>query len=1049
VKDLSKYSPDFQPNLQILANAGSGKTHALVTRIIRLLVLGVPPSRIIALTFTRKAAGEFLSKLLQRLATAALDPNNAMELSHAINTDRSSKEYQDLLRKIVDDLGNLQLTTLDSFFHRIVTAFPQELGLSSAPSILSTHTEELAGKGALRHALRQLTAEEKDLLLQSLLERDEGSAGRSAAKDLNAFRREVHEAFLEHPESEAWGNPQRIWGKEGNPWKSLSSEQLAIYRDHIAEETGSPIFPERVKSSWNQLQSLSRGIPLNVVVKGIMASFNLWKQGTGHFFFQQVSYEVSCDSQHAAAALVEHYIRECTEYRLREARAVHHLLGLYEKEYDAAVRSRGLLTFSDMTCLLQPSTTFLGLGSESLGASSLLRLQLDERLDARFDHWLLDEFQDTSRSQYRVLENLLDETISEAARGGERSFFCVGDIKQAIYGWRKGDSLLFDEIYNRYGQGTSGLLRAQLSQSWRSSPEILKILNAVFGNLAATAPTLPTEVCTRWQQAWTEHQCTPERKQLSGYFSWINCEDQMAIENSVLSLLGKMHHSLKQGMTIALLVRTGREAKEWIEILRFAGIEALSDSNPPVGRDNPLSVAIHSALSLSIHPGDQFALHHLSMEPLRSIFFPGGNPEHELETLISQSLKRQTEGGFSAVMEWLIEILTPLICDDFSKSRAASLRRAARKADASGIVNCDDFLSLLQDYEEHGRSAPYAVQVMTIHKAKGLEYDMVVIPLPKGQESLDALGRGGLDLWKNPQGEPFLMKLPAEEIRNTPGNETLASAARNKKHDAAFEELCVWYVAMSRARTALYFFSQEPKKVSSGKCPNFPQLLAAGLEHLESCHSGSLGDSQWHEKFHPQPLKADTDPLPQSLRIIPRPSALEKIHPSEERVENKWGSQLFLEKNSPALGLEIHTLLESIDWLTESPWNPPSQISEEAHEFMQQCLSHSAIRELFQKPRENVHLWREQPFDLLINHRWVSGRFDRVVIFLDQQGHATKATLIDFKTDQRSPEKLLALYSPQMRSYRQALSKILKLAEEKISCQFVLLRSKDPMVSVE
>ncbi len=164
---------------------------------------------------------------------------------------------------------------------------------------------------------------------------------------------------------------------------------------------------------------------------------------------------------------------------------------------------------------------------------------------------------------------------------------------------------------------------------------------------------------------------------------------------------------------------------------------------------------------------------------------------------------------------------------------------------------------------------------------------------------------------------------------------------------------------------------------------------------------------------------------------------------------NRYGAQLFLEKNALALGSEIHALLESIDWLADGRWNPPSPISQEAHELMQECLSHSAIRELFKKPEEPFLLWREQPFDLLINHRWVSGCFDRVVIFHDKQGRVTKATLIDFKTDQGSREKLLALYSPQLASYRQALSQILKLPEEKISTYIILLRSKDPIAHIE
>ena len=91
---MSTHEDEFQPNLQILANAGSGKTYTLVTRIVRLLSHGVEPRKIIALTFTRKAAGEFLTKLLQRLADASLDPKKAFELSEATGISRSCCEYQ-------------------------------------------------------------------------------------------------------------------------------------------------------------------------------------------------------------------------------------------------------------------------------------------------------------------------------------------------------------------------------------------------------------------------------------------------------------------------------------------------------------------------------------------------------------------------------------------------------------------------------------------------------------------------------------------------------------------------------------------------------------------------------------------------------------------------------------------------------------------------------------------------------------------------------------------------------------------------------------------
>jgi len=1051
-------SLNFRSNLQILANAGSGKTHTLVTRIIRLLMMGVPPRRIIALTFTRKAAGEFLTKLLQRLAAAALDERQANELSSAIGLERSSAEYRTLLREVVENLGKLQLTTLDSFFNRIVSAFPQELGLSAPPSLLDTHAGELAGRESLQHALGKLSGEEINLLLQALLERDEGSASSSVGRELQSFRREVHEPFLDFPMTEAWGNSEPIWGVQENPWKRLSPADVALCREAVALETGKPVFPERVQKSWDQLQVLTRGVKPLVVVKEILSSLDSWKQGTGSFTFLKVQYEVTPQGQGAAAALAEHYLHESTEYRLREARAVHHLLSLYEKEYDAEVRTRGLLTFSDVTRLLQPdrevgepgsSEGFLGMGRASPGTHSHHRLLLDERLDALFDHWLLDEFQDTSRSQYRALENILDEVISEAARGGERSFFCVGDIKQAIYGWRNGDARLFDEIHNRYSQGSGGLFRDQLALSWRSSAEILTILNALFGTLQTTAPTLPESVRERWQRAWAQHQPAPLKEALPGYFSWETSDDPEDTEEKVASLLRDMQPHLNRGMTIALLVRSGEEAREWLETLRFAGIEALSESNPPVGRDNPVAAAVRSAISLLAHPGDSFARNHLSMEPLRPVFSPQDNPSQSLDLLIRRGGELHAEGGFTALVDWLLEQLAPLIRDDFSRNRAASLRRAAIKADASGVLNHDDFLTLLEDYEEQGNSSPGAVQVMTIHKAKGLEYDMVVLPLSTRQKTLDSLDNKHIDLWRNPRGEPFLMKLPAEEVRDVPGNETFASAAEQKREDRAFEELCVWYVAMSRAKRALHLFSAKPKKLEKKKCPNFLQLLSAGLENLSSDQPVVLGDARWYEHFQQPPVEPPSDPLPQTINVSTRPAALGTFRPSDESHRNLTGSQAFQEMNPSQLGTETHALFESLEWISkdkEFPFLIPKSASREARELMDFSLRNPAIRTLFQKPDGPADLWREQRFDLVLEGRWVSGCFDRVVIYRDAHGRPTHADLIDFKTDQGSRDQLIASYRSQMEIYRRALSLLSNLPQEKIRRILLHLLSPEPVV---
>ena len=140
----------------LLANAGSGKTFALTTRIIRLLLAGVSMDRIAALTFTRKSAGEFLDELLVRLAEAASDRKKLAALAKASDTpELSSADCCELLRHVIGHFGRLGLSTIDSFFARIARQFPLESGLpeefaiADSASLASARERTLAMSFAL------------------------------------------------------------------------------------------------------------------------------------------------------------------------------------------------------------------------------------------------------------------------------------------------------------------------------------------------------------------------------------------------------------------------------------------------------------------------------------------------------------------------------------------------------------------------------------------------------------------------------------------------------------------------------------------------------------------------------------------------------------------------------------------------------------------------------------------------------------------------------------------------------------------------------------
>ena len=150
-------------HLRITASAGTGKTFRLTDRIVELLLLGVEPRKILALTFTRKAAGEFLRKLLEKLAQGAEKPGEAKKFferrrasaeesglkelakhyaGKAAQPDAAQREeFRKALRKVVEDLDRLEMGTLDSFLFRLVRGFAPELGLNREVRVLDEAAE--------------------------------------------------------------------------------------------------------------------------------------------------------------------------------------------------------------------------------------------------------------------------------------------------------------------------------------------------------------------------------------------------------------------------------------------------------------------------------------------------------------------------------------------------------------------------------------------------------------------------------------------------------------------------------------------------------------------------------------------------------------------------------------------------------------------------------------------------------------------------------------------------------------------------------------------
>ncbi len=461
-------------NIAIAASAGSGKTYQLTNRFISLLHLAEQPERIIALTFTRNAAGEFFNRIIGKLSKAAAAPDTAAQLSRELGIEADAARYHALLRLVVRSMHRLNLQTLDSFFFRIVSAFALELGLTGNLQLLDASSEPRLRRAvcdALVHRRGELD-EELTEFWQAFKQATHGQQTRSVETTVSQFIENLYGLYLEAPDPALWGQESSIWPDpassplSGDAQTETDWSQLAAQLRDAAEKESVLTRHQRgfILKAATHVEEYSAKEKTNALLNNILNDLPEYRKG--YRFVKLGSpklVELSAPLHAALLASVEAIFAHHLRRALQNTRGVHRILQAYHQNYDRIVRRPGRLSFNDLTRLLSPDE-----------AGSLLdpaaRLLLEFRLDSRFDHWLFDEFQDTSRPQWAVLQNLIDEIVQDDS--GQRSLFYVGDTKQCLYLWRGGDDRLFHEIQQHYHPAIQS---KRLATSWRSAPAVLHL----------------------------------------------------------------------------------------------------------------------------------------------------------------------------------------------------------------------------------------------------------------------------------------------------------------------------------------------------------------------------------------------------------------------------------------------------------------------------------------------------------------------------------------------------------------------------------------------
>ncbi len=1072
---------DAISHVAISASAGSGKTFQLAHRYIGLMANGVSPDRIIALTFSRKAAGEIFDSVVKYLCDASSSPEQAHRTGGLIGKPAfRQQDFLRLLRSLLVSIHSLHISTLDSFTVGILKSFPMELGIPSVFQIMDNDSGE--AKAASRKVLgtifnhRRVAEAAQQTFLDAFRQATFGQETKNLEKSLDEFITGYRERYCFMPEADTWGEERTVW-PGGSPWFE-PTDDLTTAAAELKASLPASGFTDKLLDSLTRIIDFCSGygessywdtaLSNTAVFQSFLAGLEDLERGELILSYNKRDYPLTERQCRLLFTLVRHVIGTELRAAVRRTRGIYQVLHQYEQFYDDMVRRRGQLTFTDAQYLLTAGNRYSSDSVLSRMPGQEARLYIDYRLDSKLDHWLLDEFQDTSDLQWEVIRNLADEILQDIS--GQRSFFYVGDVKQAIYGWRGGNARLFGMILEQY-QGR--IKQIPLSVSFRSCQPVIDTVNRVFCSFPDDQ--LPQQAVTEWEKIWQEHRCQKDVVPGRGYAAILEppCHDGEVKPTDedryhvVANLLNEIK-PLDRGRSVAILVRTNNVGKDIVDFLRSEcpGMPIIHEGRAAI-KDNPVVSVLLSLVKFAAHPGDTFAWRHLQMSPLNKYFAKKKLHRDDLPLLLLEEIQMH---GFQAfIRSWGARLNSAQQLDNFGRKRRNDLINAAGEFDGTGTSSCSDFLHFIDNYQLHELGTDNAVRVMTIHQSKGLGFDIVILPDLQGNNMAKAGHPDFVIARDSATDKPrWALKTPRAVIAES--DPVLAEQVQKANETACFDALCVLYVALTRAKQGLYMITAFPGKSSRMVTPAaFLKSQLAG-DPKPTCGSVmkiageeftclyETGERDWYLKA---PSKAGpskrVEPLELSYEFSRQPSLRRRllgVSPSTIEGRQIRADLLFthVTRDSMELGQAIHELFEKVSWIDEfdtehliQEWQESTRVSEEttrkAIDQFRKATASAGVRQALSRPEGNVALWREKHFEIVLEDQWITGVFDRVTITKDPDGTPIQATILDYKSNEITDDAELASmaehYRPQLLLYGKALSRMLRIEPSQVGLQLL------------
>ena len=537
---------------------------------------------------------------------------------------------------------------------------------------------------------------------------------------------------------------------------------------------------------------------------------------------------------------------------------------------------------------------------------------------------------------------------------------------------------------------------------------------------------LPLQAVERWKAGWVEHlyrkQSGPGYVRLHDLAADSAKDDTEVIDRELVRLLTEEIKPIERSFSCAILTRSGRMAEHYAKVLEKAGVPTATEGRFAVCQANPESLALLSAVRCVASPVDGVAEAHFLASPFGVLSRDSG-----ISLFRSKAMASACQHGLaSTIRDWVDK--TPGI----APSKVVAFIDAAAEFDAKRKPDDDwrSFSNYLEHYSLQENESPGVVRVMTVHKAKGLGMDVVILPELGGYQSLSQLKPSGISLVRDQDGKVLWgLDLPPAEMCEE--DEELRRAREDMTANQAFGELCVFYVAMTRAKHAVYCLTAERQKRKNAA----RWLMRSFPAGTDQDPVREVGDKAWFSRLEKPELEL---PVMISDRSIKQTDSLRHASsPSSYQGEDIPAGLILGGGAARHLGTEVHELLAQVAWLGDEP--DYTGATAEGAMLVREFLA-SDRAQVMKKPGENFTLWRERAFDVEIDGRAVSGIFDRVHLELGKDGQAASAQIYDFKTDKGNVD-LLERYNDQLDAYRQAAALLLGISSDKVETRPLRVRS--------